>query len=787
MLLAVLSGFALAALAPLICRAVRGRAGWLIALLPAALFVYFLSQDADIAAGAHLRESTPWVPSFGVNLSFHLDGLSLLMALLVTGIGALVTVYAGAYLRDDPHIGRFYLYLLAFMAAMLGLVLADNLLTLFVFWELTSVTSYLLIGYKHTYADSRKAALQALIVTGAGGLALLVGFVLLGSAAGTLEISDLLARGEAIRASELYLPLLLLIGLGAFAKSAQFPFHFWLPGAMAAPTPVSAYLHSATMVKAGVYLLARLSPALHETLAWQLLLISVGLATMLTGAYLSFIQQDLKRILAYSTVSSLGLMVMLLGWGTETAVEAATLFLLVHSLYKGALFLAAGAIDHATGTRDLARLGGLARVMPLLALGAGLAALAMSGIPPMLGFIGKELVYEATLPHHPATGLDQETAGALLTAAELASNIFAVAAAGLIAVRPFYGLARPTPKRPHAPPLALWIGPLALGALGLALGITSSLTQTYIIGPAASAIYGEAIELELELWHGLTPMLALSVATIAGGIVLYGLRDRLQPALARLAGVGARLGPERLFSAGVDGLPGLARRLTDVIQNGYLRFYVATVVGVTVALVGLTFIRGVALPAALALGDAQLYEVVIALVMLAGVALVVRARSLLVMVVSLGVVGYGTALIFVFYGAPDLAMTQFSIETLSVVLFVLMLYRLPALAQLSTRRARLRDWLIAAAAGALVTVVVLTVTAAPLESPLTRFVAENSYSAAKGRNVVNVILVDFRGIDTLGEITVLSVAALGVVALLRLRPGKEKAGEGGGREKGAGA
>ncbi|MGQ9888778.1 MAG: putative monovalent cation/H+ antiporter subunit A [Aggregatilineales bacterium] len=787
MLIAVLSGFALAALAPLICRAARGRAGWLIALLPAALFVFFLSQDAAIAAGARLRESTPWVPSLGVNLSFHLDGLSLLMALLVTGIGALVTVYASAYLRDDPQVGRFYVYLLAFMAAMLGLVLADNLLTLFTFWELTSVTSYLLIGYKHTYADSRKAALQALIVTGAGGLALLAGFVLLSSVAGTLEISDLLARGEAVRASALYPLLLLLIGLGAFAKSAQFPFHFWLPGAMAAPTPVSAYLHSATMVKAGVYLLARLSPALHETLAWQLLLIGVGLATMLTGAYLSFIQQDLKRILAYSTVSSLGLMVMLLGWGTETAVEAATLFLLVHSLYKGALFLAAGAIDHATGTRDLARLGGLARIAPPLALGAGLAALAMSGMPPMLGFIGKELVYEATLSHHPVTGLDQQAAGALLTAAELTSNIFAVAAAGLIAVRPFYGPPRPTPKRPHALPLALWIGPLALGALGLVSGITSSLTQTYIVGPAASAIYGEEIELALELWHGLTPVLALSVATIAGGVALYGLRDRLRPGLAQLAGVGARLGPERLFSAGLDGLPGLARRLTDVIQNGYLRYYVATVVGVTVGLVGLSFIRGAALPAALGLGDAQLHEVVVALVMLAGVALVVRARSLLVMVVSLGVVGYGTALLFVFYGAPDLAMTQFSIETLSVVLFVLMLYRLPALAQLSTRRARLRDWLIAAAAGALVTVVVLTVTAAPLESPLTRFVAENSYTAAKGRNVVNVILVDFRGIDTLGEITVLAVAALGVVALLRLRPDQEKTGGGGEREKGTGA
>ena len=787
MLLAVLSGFALAALAPLICRAARGRAGWAIALLPAALFAYFLSQDAAISAGAHLRESAAWVPSFGVNLSFHLDGLSLLMALLVTGIGALVTVYAGAYLRGDPHIGRFYVYLLAFMAAMLGLVLADNLLTLFVFWELTSVTSYLLIGYKHTYADSRKAALQALIVTGTGGLALLAGFVLLGSAAGTLEIAELLARGDAIRASELYLPLLLLIGLGAFAKSAQFPFHFWLPGAMAAPTPVSAYLHSATMVKAGVYLLARLSPALHETLAWQLLLIGVGIATMLGGAYLSFIQQDLKRILAYSTVSSLGLMVMLLGWGTETAVEAATLFLLVHSLYKGALFLVAGAVDHATGTRDLARLGGLARTMPLLALGAGLAGLAMSGIPPMLGFIGKELVYEATLPHHPITGLDQQTVGALLTAAELVTNIFAVAAAGLVAARPFYGRPRPTPKRPHAPPLALWIGPLALGALGLALGITSSLTQTYIIGPAASAIYGEAIELELALWHGLTPMLALSAVTVAGGIALYGRRDRLRPALARLAAAGARVGPERLFSAAVDGLPGFARRLTDVIQNGYLRYYVATVVGVTVALVGVSFLRGAALPAALALGDAQLYEITIALVMLAGAALVVQARSLLVMVVSLGVIGYGSALIFVFYGAPDLAMTQFSIETLSVVLFVLMLYRLPALAQLSSRRARLRDWLIAAAAGALVTVVLLAVTAAPLESPLTRFVAENSSTAAQGRNVVNVILVDFRGIDTLGEITVLAVAALGVVALLRLRPAKEKTGGGGEREKGAGA
>lgn len=778
MLIAVLSGFALAAVAPLLHRLARRYIGWVMALLPLALFGWFLNQDAAIAAGAHLQETTPWVPHFGVSLSFYLDGLSLLMALLVTGIGALIMIYAGSYLRDDPALGKFYLYILIFMASMLGVVLADNLLTLFVFWELTSISSYLLIGYKHTYADSRKAALQALVVTGAGGLAMLAGFILLGGVAGTFEISALLEQGEAIRGSELYVPLLLLIALGAFTKSAQFPFHFWLPGAMAAPTPVSAYLHSATMVKAGVYLLARLSPVLHETQAWQLLLIGFGLATMFTGGYLAVLQRDLKRILAYSTVSSLGMMVMLLGWGTKIAVEAAVLFLLVHSLYKGALFLVAGTIDHETGTRDIRRLGGLWRVMPLIAIGAALAALSMSGLPPLLGFVGKELIYEATIHLEHEAAQNQQTFAALLTAAELLTNIFAVTVAALIAIRPFYGPARETPVHPHAPPAGMWIGPLLLGALGLLLGLTAPLTQTYIIGPAASATYGAEVEFDLELWHGLTPMLLLSIVTLAGGATLYLLLPRLGPWLARLD-LGARFGPERTFNASIDGLPGFARRVTDVIQNGYLRYYLATIIGVTVALLGYTFLTRVSLPAQLATGDLYLHEILIALVILAGVAMVVRARSLLVMVVSLGVVGYGTALIFVFYGAPDLAMTQFSIETLSVVLFVLTLYRLPALAQLSTRRARLRDWLIAVSAGALVTVIVLTVTATPLDSPLTRFYGDNSYIEAKGRNVVNVILVDFRGIDTMGEITVLSVAALGVAALLKLRPDRDKERKGG--------
>lgn len=774
MLIAVLSGFVLALFAPWVHRVTKGFTGWLMSLLPMGLFVYFALFLGQVAEGDVIREVTPWVPIYGINLSFVLDGLSLLMVLIVTGIGALIFIYSNGYLKGDKNEGKFYSFLLIFMAAMVGLVLSDNLLTLFVFWELTSISSYLLIGFKHDYADSRTAALNALLVTGIGGLAMLAGFILLGNVGGTLEISELVLRSQDIRGSDLYLPLLILISAGAFTKSAQFPFHFWLPGAMAAPTPVSAYLHSATMVKAGVFLLARLSPVLSDTLEWRVLLTAAGVITMLAGAYLSIKQSDLKRILAYSTVSSLGMLVALIGWDTKIAAEAAMLFLLSHSLYKGALFMTAGAIDFETGTRDINQLGGLLRVMPFIAIGTMLAVLSMSGIPPLIGFISKELTYEATLSYEAGAALAPDMPAILLTLVALLTNIATITVGCMVFFKPFMGLQKETPRRPKRAPISLWLGPVVLGVIALMFGLLTELplpdiAGDYLIAPAASKVYGNLIDLNLHLIpSAITPMLILSIITVVSGVVGYIWLGRLLPLLDRLD-QGTRAGPARLFQMVVDKLPGFSRRVTLLFQSGYLRSYVAWIVGTMVVLVAYTLFTRVTLPGRIDFGDVRVYELILAAVILMAVVMVVRSTSLLVAITSMGVIGFAIALLFILYGAPDLAMTQFAIETLSVVLFVLVLYRLPDLAGLSSRASRLRDALIAIAAGLLVTTLVIIITARPLFSPLAKYFTEASYPEAQGRNVVNVILVDFRGMDTMGEITVLAVAAMGVFALLKLR------------------
>lgn len=763
MFLAVLMGFLLAAFAPLITRVARGFSGWVLALLPIGLFIYFASYLEPVRSGEDIRQMIEWVPQLGVNLNFRLDGLSLMMALIITGIGTLIFIYGGGYLKGDVLLGRFFAYLSIFMAAMLGLVLSDNILALFVFWELTSISSYLLIGYKHTYEDSRKAALRALVITGAGGLAMLAGFVLLALVSGSSDISGMSA--DAVRESGLYIGILILICAGAFTKSAQFPFHSWLPGAMAAPTPVSAYLHSATMVKAGVYLLARLSPVLGGTPEWSGLLIIFGLATVLVGGYLAIIQFDLKRILAYSTISSLGVMVTLLGIDTEVAIKSAVLFLLVHSLYKGALFMVAGTIDHETGTRDIRQLGGLLRILPLVFVGGALAALSMMGMIPFIGFIGKELIYEATLDvEHALT-----TTNAIITALSVLGNMSAVAVACLVIVPPFLGQRKDTPHKPHGAPIALWVGSLLLGALGLAMGIVPELVAKYLISPSASAVNGAPLEAKLYLWHGITPMLILSMITLAGGFAYFALRGRLVPVLARFDR-GAQMGPDRVFMGVINGLPDFAKKVTAYTQGGILRHYIAYIMAFLLLFMGTMFFTRVALPPLTQLEDVRIYELILCGVILLALAMLLQAKSLLFAIASMSVIGYSITALFVMYGAPDLAMTQFAIETLSVVLFVLMLYRLPDISIISSRLVRARDAVIAGGFGIVITMIVLSITAVPLDSPLERFFAEKSYVEAQGRNIVNVILVDFRGFDTLGEITVLSVAALGVIALMRLRP-----------------
>jgi multicomponent Na+:H+ antiporter subunit A len=757
----------ISALAPMVHRALGKRTGVVVAAVPAVLFAHFARFLAPSASGQALEESWPWVAGMGIRLAFRLDGLSLLFALLVTGIGALVLVYGGGYLKGDPRLGRFYSATLFFMAAMLGLVLADDAIALFVFWELTSVSSYLLIGFDHEQEKARKSALQALFVTGAGGLALLAGLLLLGEAAGTLQLSALGAQAGAIQSHPLYLPALLLVLLGAFTKSAQFPFHFWLPGAMAAPSPVSAYLHSATMVKAGIYLLARLNPALGGTDAWHYLVILAGTATLVTGAVLAYGQTDLKRLLAFTTLSALGTLTLLVGISTELSARAAMVFLVVHALYKAALFLGVGAIEHEAGTRDVRLLGGLGRLMPLTAFAVIASALSMAGLPPFFGFLAKELFYEAKY--------EAPRAGDLLVVASFVGSAMVAAAAGLVAWRPFFGRDRGTPERAHEAPPALWLGPVLLASLSVALGLLPDLLAVPLVQPAASAMRGEHSEVVLRPWAGMSPAFAQSLLMLALGGVLYAAHDRallrLEP-LRRLAA----WGPDRAYQAVMAGIVALANAQTRLLQNGVLGWYLFVTIGTTVALGGYALATRVGAVGP-SLEPVRPGEALVALAMAAGAVAVVRARSLLFAVAALGVVGYGVAVVFLLFRAPDLALTQFSIETLSVLLFVLLLHRLPPLRTLSPARERVRDGVVAAAGGAFVTALVLAATAAPHPTPLRDYFAAASLALANGRNVVNVILVDFRGFDTLGEITVLAAAAIGVVALLRLRaPAK---GEGG--------
>jgi len=746
----------------------RSLIAWGLAFIPLTLFGLTLTQAGPVLAGEQVVEEISWVPALGLNLTFTLDGLSLLFALIITGIGTLIVGYAGHYLGADSGLGRFLAYLMLFMGAMLGVVLAGNVLTMFVFWELTSVTSYLLIGYKHDYPDARRGALHSLLVTGGGGLALLVGLLLLGQMVGSYEFRDILAAGDQLRAHSLYPAAVILILLGCFTKSAQIPFHFWLPGAMQAPTPASAFLHSATMVKAGVYLMARLSPALGGTALWDVTLAVVGGATMTFAAIVAMRQFDLKAMLAYTTISMLGALTMQIGLGGKYGAEGVATNILAHALYKSALFMLAGVIDHECGTRDLRRLGGLRRYMPQTMVITALALLSFGGIPIMFGFVAKELMLEAALE------TDLGTTFSTLAVAAIAITAIAYLITGWrLFSNTFLGQRSTAVMQQHItdPVPAMLIGPGVPAILSLFIPLVLLAPISTLIAAASASIYGRPLEVELALWHGVNPALLVSLSAIVIGVAMF----RFAEQLANMRGWPTWLRGDMIFDRLIERTLTGATVLTRTLQEGRLRRYILITALTMLIFVGIPFIS-------FGLGtirfdldpQLQFYEILAAALIPIGVIATIKARTRLGAIIAVGVVGAMVALLFVIFSAPDLALTQLLIEVLSTVFLLLVFSVLPVrFESFSSVWVRQRDAIVATAMGILMGGLVLATATNDSFAPLAPFFLENSLDKGKGANVVNVILVDFRGFDTMGEITVLFIALLGIYGLLRLRQGKD--------------
>jgi multicomponent K+:H+ antiporter subunit A len=728
----------------------------LVTLLTLILLAF---QAPAVLQGEVVQTRIDWLPALGLNANFFLDGLGLLFAGLILGIGLLIILYARFYLAQSDPMGQFYTYLLLFQGAMLGIVLSDNILLLLVFWELTSLSSFLLIGYWKHLPESRQGARMALAVTGGGGLAMIAGMLILGQIAGSYDLTVILTQKDAIQTSDWYLPALILILLGAFTKSAQFPFHFWLPHAMAAPTPVSAYLHSATMVKAGIFLMARMWPVLSGTFEWFVIVTFTGLITMILAAKIALFKDDLKAVLAYSTVSHLGLITMLLGLGSKSAATVAIFHIVNHATFKAALFMTAGIVDHEAHTRDLRRLGGLRTLMPVTFAITAIAALSMAGIPPLNGFLSKEMMLEeaahAIWPNPWLVGV-LATLGALLS----------VGYSLRLLVTGFLGPKRADyPHIPHDPGPGLWAAPAGLAALVVLIGLFPNVLTAWIVNPAASATTGTSIFVNIAHWHGLEPAaLWMSLAAIGGGLMLLGAYPRLRSVWDAVP----RPEAKRIFDGIIEPLATEARTATSLLHNGGFGSMVMLAV---LTIVGAGFFAFLTAPHApgnrtlLAIDPATL--AIWAVLMLAALATPFLHRDRVVALILTGVVGLLIAPIFALFSAPDLALTQVSVEVVTVLLMLLALHFLPKTTPVeSSIPRRLRDASVAGIAGlGIGWLAYAMMTRAPAFDPISAFHLAQSKPGAGGTNAVNTIIVDFRGYDTYGEIIVLGIAALIIFAL----------------------
>ncbi|MFD0915437.1 monovalent cation/H+ antiporter subunit A [Pseudahrensia aquimaris] len=726
-----------------------------------AALVGLLSNAPAVFAGEVVTARLEWLPALGLNGTLMLDALGFFFACLILGIGLLIIAYARYYLSREDHMGEFFTYLLLFQGAMVGIVISDNILLLLIFWELTSLSSFLLIGYWKHLPEGRQGARMALTVTGMGGLALIGGMLLLGQIVGSYDLSVILQNKELIQASPLYVPSLLLILLGCFTKSAQFPFHFWLPHAMAAPTPVSAYLHSATMVKAGIFLMARLWPVLSGTNEWFVIVTTAGLITMVLGAVIALFKHDLKALLAFSTVSHLGLITMLLGTGTAFGAMAAVFHILNHATFKAALFMSAGIVDHETKTRDIRRLGGLRHLMPITFVIASLAALSMAGIPLLNGFLSKEMMLEET------TRTTLFGAPWLVPALAVIGSLFSAAYSFRLIGHTFLGPKRDDyPAPPHDPGPGLYLPPAILIVPVVIIGLMPFLAEPFV-RLVTEAVIGGTAEMptaKLKIWHGLVPALYMSIVAVVGGLLLL----KAFPTALRIWDNAPRPEAKTIFEALVEAVAAVARKTTYALHNGAFTRYGAIMASTVIVAGTYAWLTGTVGPVTRAVQPVDPVSIG-GWVMLtaATVGLVFTHRNRFMSLILIGIIGLIVSIGFVFFSAPDLAMTQITVEVVTIILLLLALNFMPNKTPVeSTPLLRLRDGTIAVAGGLATTALAWHYLLRDHVAPsISDFHLANSYKGGGGTNVVNVTLVDFRGFDTYGEIIVLGIAALLIYAL----------------------
>ena len=792
-LFAILLPFLAAVLIPFVYRRLKlFHIGWIVFVVPVTLFIVLATYIPQIAKGKTFVYNFEWIPSYGMNITTYLDGLSMIFGLLITGVGSLVILYSIFYLSSKESLHHFYCYLLLFMGAMLGVVFSDNMMVLYAFWELTSVSSFLLIAFWHHRKASRAGARKAMIITVTGGIAMLAGFLMLYAASGTFSIREMIANMDVIKESSYFIPAMILVLLGAFTKSAQFPFHIWLPDAMEAPTPVSAYLHSATMVKAGIYLVARTTPIFGGDALWFWIVSLVGLITLFWGSFNAVKQYDLKALLAYSTVSQLGLIMCLLGLGSAAlhfgysestviytqATFAALFHLINHSTFKGALFMMVGIVDHEVGTRDIRRLGGLMSLMPFTFTIALIGSFSMAGLPPFNGFLSKEMFFIATLEIANLSIFNLDSIGLLFPIVAWIASIFTFVYCSIVVTKTFFGKLRPErlEKAPHEAPFGMLISPFILVTLVVGIFFFPNILGKYILQPAMSSVYPmfpSAAELtpKIKAWHGFEVELFMTIGVVIVGTVMYRSLKKWRPVYQLLP---QKYSFNAYFDRFIHGGENVSERITKRYMNGSFTAYMGYIYVVFVALVAGYFILSDAFNYNFANNSAiEYYEFILVVVMVFAAVAILFAKSRVTAVLLNGVLGYSVAFFFVIFRAPDLALTQLVVESVTTALFLLCFKFLPGLrSDVTATKQKVSKGFISILVGATVTFIGLAVINYEKFNTISTYF-EDAYNLAGGKNIVNTILGDFRAFDTMLEVVVLFIAGLGVYALIKLKAKEE--------------